>query len=228
MGYSILSTVLLSSALHRLHSVISDFRPPCVLESGEAALRRLLASRAIGGYSLTSDDSAPGSLTVFQSSRVAPPQDASEALYFVSLLSSSARLFLVSFCSVNFVLFLRFLQAAVEHVGLFFVAKKAGAQRCNIDARASNRHFLNPLSGPLLTEEGLCHVEFQGAPEDARIWFVVSVDNKNAFPGCKLLFFPVAAFLASEVGYTGKKVDQKRLAPVSLIYLVPHHFQLAT
>ena len=39
--------------LHRLHSVISDLRPPSVTESGEAALRKLLASRAIGGYSLT-------------------------------------------------------------------------------------------------------------------------------------------------------------------------------
>ena len=46
--YSILSTDLASPALRRLHSVISDFRPPSVAESGEAALRRLLASRAIG------------------------------------------------------------------------------------------------------------------------------------------------------------------------------------
>ena len=44
--YSILSTDLASPALHRLHFVISDFRPPSVAESGEAALRRLLASRA--------------------------------------------------------------------------------------------------------------------------------------------------------------------------------------
>ena len=33
---------------------------------------------------------------------------------------------------------------AVEHVGLCFVAKKAGAQRFIIDASASNRHFLRP------------------------------------------------------------------------------------
>ena len=59
-------------------------------ESGEAALRRLLASRAIGGYSLTSDDPASESLTVVQPSRVARPQDASEALDLESLLSSSA------------------------------------------------------------------------------------------------------------------------------------------
>ena len=44
-----------------------------------------------------------------------------------------------------------FLEDAAEHVGLFLVAKKAGAQRFIIDARASNRHFLRPPSGPLLT-----------------------------------------------------------------------------
>ena len=60
-----------------------------------------------------------------------------------------------------------FVEDAVEHVGLFFVAKKAGAQRFTIDARASNRHFLKPPSGPLVTKEGLCQVEFQGSQEDA-------------------------------------------------------------
>ena len=60
VGYSILS-----------HSVISDFRPPSVAEFGEAGLRRLLASRGIGCYLSASDDPALGSLTVFQSSRVA-------------------------------------------------------------------------------------------------------------------------------------------------------------
>ena len=50
VGYSTLSIHLASLALHRLHSVISDFRPSSVTESVEAALRRLLSSRAIGGY----------------------------------------------------------------------------------------------------------------------------------------------------------------------------------
>ena len=36
-----------STALHRFHSVTSDFRPPSVTESGEAALQSLLASCAI-------------------------------------------------------------------------------------------------------------------------------------------------------------------------------------
>ena len=42
-----------------------DFKPPCGTESREAALHRLLTSRVIGGHSLTSDDPAPRSLTVF-------------------------------------------------------------------------------------------------------------------------------------------------------------------
>ena len=67
-----------SPALHRVYSVISEIRPPSVAESGEAALRRLLASRAIGGYSVTSDNRTPGLPTVFQSSRAARPQDASK------------------------------------------------------------------------------------------------------------------------------------------------------
>ena len=89
--YSILSAHLAPPTLRRLHLVISDCRPPSVSESGEAALRRQLASRAIGGYALTSGDPAPGSPTMFQSGRVARPQDASKAPYFRSLLCSSAR-----------------------------------------------------------------------------------------------------------------------------------------
>ena len=63
VGYSILSTDLPSPAIRRLHFVIPDFRPPSVTESGEAAPRKLLESRAIGGYSLTFDHPTPGSLT---------------------------------------------------------------------------------------------------------------------------------------------------------------------
>ena len=47
VDYSILCTNPVSPAFHRLRSLICDFRPPSVTESGEAALRRLLASRAI-------------------------------------------------------------------------------------------------------------------------------------------------------------------------------------
>ena len=100
-----------------------------------------------------------------------------------------------------------FVEAAVEHVGLFFVAKNGGAQRFIIDVRAtSNGHFSKPPSGPLLSSEGLCRVEFQRAPEDAQHWL-----RSEAF-------FALLAVLASEVGYTGKRSTQKRLAPDSLIY----------
>ena len=46
--YCMLSTDVASPTLRRLHSVISDFRPSSGTESSEAALRILLASRAIG------------------------------------------------------------------------------------------------------------------------------------------------------------------------------------
>ena len=148
---------------------------------------RLLASRAIGVYSLTSDDPASVSLTVFQSSRVARPQEASKAPYFRSLLSCSARSYMDTYkqrtlrpvsevadtesrldpgglyvdpvfqhSPRHYVGFVRdlvkagsfgFVEAAVEHVGLFFVPKKAGAQMFIIDASASNRHYSRPPSG---------------------------------------------------------------------------------
>ena len=65
--------------------------------------------------------------------------------------------------------------------------------------------------GPLLTGEGLCHVEFLGVPEDARNWFVNSADIKNAFyqmriPGWLQAFFALLAVHASEVGYMGKRL----------------------
>ena len=87
VGYSMLFNDRTSPSLHRLHSVISDFRPPSGTESGEASLRRLLASRGVRGYALT----------VFQSSRVARPQDASKASNLESLLISSARSYLDAF-----------------------------------------------------------------------------------------------------------------------------------
>ena len=70
--------------MHFTVTVIFAFRPPSVTESGEAALQKLLGSRAIGDYSRTSDDPAPGSPTVFQLSRVARPQDAPKAPNLVS------------------------------------------------------------------------------------------------------------------------------------------------
>ena len=57
-----------------------------------------------------------------------------------------------------------FVETAVEHVGLFFfLAKKDGAERFIIDARASNRLFVRPPSGPLLIGEGLCPCRISGS-----------------------------------------------------------------
>ena len=72
-------------------------------------------------------------------------------------------------------------------------------QRFMIDVRASKRHFLKPPTGLLLTGEGLCHVECQGAPE-----FVGPADVKIAFhqtriPGRLQAFSALPAVLASEV-----------------------------
>ena len=218
--YSILSTGLASRAFRRLHLVISAFRPPSVAESAEAVLRRLLASRAIGGYSLTSDVLAPGSPTVFQSSQAARPQDTLRAPYHVSLLSSSVRSYLNAYkrrmlrpvsevadmetrlrstgrCvdpvfqhsrrrCVGFVRDMvragsvEFVEGCSWARWSLFVARKAGVKRFFVDARAGNRHFSRPPAGPLLTGEGLCHVEFHWAHEDAHSWFVGSADINNA------------------------------------------------
>ena len=88
-------------------------------------------------------------------------------------------------------------ETAVEHVCLFCVDKKAGAQRFIIDTRASNRLLLSPPSRPLLTGEGLCHVELQGALRTTITGLWVSADIKNTFhqmriPGRLQAFFCTA------------------------------------
>ena len=62
-------------------------------DAAEVGVWKKLASRATGSYSLTSDDPS-GIANRVPVSRVARPQDASKALYLVSLLSSSARSYL--------------------------------------------------------------------------------------------------------------------------------------
>ena len=93
----------------------------------------------------------------------------------------------------------------VELVGLFFVAKQAGAQRFIIDARASDRHLLNLPSGPWLTGQGFC--QFHGQRTLGTGLWVQRILRMRfircAFlVGCKLFALP--AVLASEVGYCGK------------------------
>ena len=87
--------------------------------------------------------------------------------------------------------------------------------------------FFRPPSGPLLTGEGLCHVECQGTPEDAQNWFVGSADVKNAFhqmriPGWLQSFFCTSGSPRIRSWLHGEKsIDQKRLAPDSLSCPVP-------
>ena len=114
-----------------------------------------------------------------------------------------------------------FVETAVERVGLFFVARKAGAQRFIKDARASNRHVLNPPCGPVLTGEGLCNLDFQGAPEDAQNWFVGSTDIKNAFHqmrilvGRKRFFCTARCSRIRSLSYGKNDQSKKDLLPIS-------------
>ena len=228
-----------------VHCILStDLAQPAL----RLALRRLLAIRDIGGYSLISDGLALGLLTIFRSSRVARPQDDSKALQPGSLLGISARSYfyakkkqrvlrpvsevadmetrlgLAARCvdpafqhsRPHCVGFVReqaetgsvgFVENAVEHV---FRWQKARTHQ-PIMVRASNRHFMRLPSGPLLTSEGLCHVEFQGTPEDAQNWFVGSADTKNAFhqmriPGRLKAFLNCPPFSHSKLVH--KKIDQ--------------------
>ena len=97
----------------------------------------------------------------------------------------------------------------------FFVAKDGGAQRFIIHARASNRQFIHPPSGPFLKGEELSHVEFHGTPEDARNVCVGSADPRwlQAYLHCLLSSHRMFA--------TGKTLDQKRLVLDPLKNLVP-------
>ena len=227
-----LSTYLAPPVLRRLHSVISDFRPPSITRSGEAVLLRLFPSRAIGGSSLTSDDLASGPQTVCQSSRVARPQDASQAPHPVSLLSSSARSYLDAYEQRMPVVTLIQFSSTADHVtwvsfAIWLKLDPSGLLKMLLSTLVS---FLLPgrlvLSGSLLmrvqamdifcdtsistvTGLRLYHVEFLGAPGDAQNWFVGSADIKNAFHQMRIsgwlqAFFALPAVLALEVGCTGK------------------------
>ena len=54
------------------------------------------------------------------------------------------------------------LKRLLNTLASFSLPRRLG-QRFIIDACASNRHTMNPPSRPLLTGEGLCHVEFRDA-----------------------------------------------------------------
>ena len=119
-----------------------------------------------------------------------------------------------------------FVEAADEHVRFFFVAKKAGAQRFMNDARASNRHILRPPSGPLLTGEGLCHVEFQERLRTLRTGLSVQPISRTRSIRCASLdgcgrFLHCPLFSHPKLATQEKRFLQKRVAPDSLIYPCP-------
>ena len=65
---------------------------------------------------------------------------------------------------------MNFVLNVAAHSGLFFVALKREAQRFIIGARAANRLFQPPPSGPLLTGQGLSQVAYCGAPHEMGDW----------------------------------------------------------
>ena len=104
-----------------------------------------------------------------------------------------------------------FVGTAVEHIGLFLLPRRLGL-------KGSSLMFAQ-------AREGLCHVEFQGTLEDAQNWFVSSADIKNAFrqiriPGWLQAFFCTARCSRIRSWLHGKTIEQKRIAPDSLIYPV--------
>ena len=98
-------------------------------------------------------------------------------------------------------------------LGTFSLPKKAGAQSFIIVARASNRKFLRPPSGLLLTGEGLCHIEFQGELEDAQNWFVGSADVKNAFHQMRIPRWFTGVFLHCPLFSQEKRSIEDLLLP---------------
>ena len=123
-----------------------------------------------------------------------------------------------------------FVEDAVEHVGLFFLGKKAGVQRFIVDARASNPHFLRPPAGTVAHRRGTfamsnCKERLKTLRKS---WFVGWADIKNAFhqmriPGWLQGHFALPAVLASEVGLTGKVIDKERLVPDSVFTKIPKY-----
>ena len=117
-----------------------------------------------------------------------------------------------------------FVEDAVEHVGLFFVAEKAGAQRFIIDAGASKSTFFETSSSRTIAyrRETLSSRNFR----TLRTGLWVRPMSRTRFHQMRILeflqaFSALPAVLASEVGCTGKAVDQKRLVSDSLIHLLP-------
>ena len=115
-----------------------------------------------------------------------------------------------------------FVETAIEHVGLLFSVKKAGARRFIIRCACKQPIFFEISGWTVAHRGGTLPCRISGAPEDAQNWFVGSAEIKNTFHQMRfsgwlqLFFFAFPAVLASEVGYVGKTIDQTRLAPILL------------
>ena len=112
-----------------------------------------------------------------------------------------------------------FVEDAVEHVALFFVAKKAGAQRFIIDARASNRLFFEISIWTVACRRGtLSCRKFTERLRKLRTGLSVQPISRTRFIRCGVLydyrrFLPCLLFSHPKLATQEKTVDQKRLAP---------------
>ena len=101
----------------------------------------------------------------------------------------------------------------------FRCQKKAGAQRFIIDAHASNRHIFETFVWAFAHRRGtLSCTSSKELLRTLRTGLSLHLTSRDAFHQMRILgwllaFFALPAVLAPDVGYTGKTVDQKRLAP---------------
>ena len=82
VGYSILPNNMASPTLYRLHFVISDFNHQVLMIPARQLFGDYSRVGPLEVFRLMSDEPAPASLTVFESSRVSRSQGASQAPYF--------------------------------------------------------------------------------------------------------------------------------------------------
>ena len=199
--YSVLLLNQRDNIFSTLRLLISQ--PPSGSDSSEGALRRLLASRAVVVCTTTSADLCSD----LRARCFARPQDAPKALAFSSLFSSSATLLLGPAQFVSYFLLVRLLtlkldgsagrlvEPKIQHSQRHFFGfirdleiassvkccEGCGTRRSFVrrqEGPCTEVHFFGPFSGPLLTGEGFCHVEFRGALEDAKIGLLVPPESR--------------------------------------------------
>ena len=120
-----------------------------------------------------------------------------------------------------------FVATAVGHAGFF--CQEGCVQRFIVDARASNRLFLNPSIWTVAHRGGTlpCRIS-RNASGLSELVLWVRPTSRTRFTrcafrvGCKRFFVcTVPLFSHPKLTTQERTVDQNRLAPDSLIYLVP-------